>query len=772
VKKLDISRFLDDFKDESIIHIKTIESAFLNLSSFESNADLINNVFRAAHSLKGTAGFYSLENIVAVSHKLESLFTGIKNGNVIIDDDIVKIVLESVDKLKDLINVVHDDESIPFDLDDDGVREILEVSLRHGHKIYFIEKLSPEMTEMISKIGVIVKSIPINNSSDSQILATSVLEHELFSLAIETDKKKIRQINLHSENIASSQPENIETEHNLSVRLNISTINDIMDLANEMILTRNQLLSTVSEHAKTINGLTPVLYDINRLTTEVQEKIMFTRMQPISVVFDKFPRIIYDTAKALGKEISISIIKDDVTLDKYLLEALTDPITQIIKNSADHGLESTERRRSLGKPPKGTISLNAYIKDGFAVIEISDDGKGIDVNAIKKKAAKLKLKTKKSLKEMTDKEIYNLMFIAGVSTAEQVTNLSGRGIGMNIVKTNIEKLKGTVEIESELDKGTTVRLKMPLTLSVIRTLIVEIDKIQYAVPDLNIERIVRITDKLSSKRIEKVNKSYVLVLDGRIIPIVTMDEINARVKNTAETPFIHNKNLYKLLILKADNQYCALMIDEAIDTEQILLQPLPPYLQDCPCYSNVTVLGNGNAVTILDTESIMRYMKLDTIEKEAAEILSIETETAETVTDDEHKKQVIVFKCSGPEYFAALMDDVARIEIVRPEVLQDIGDGCYIGINNRTIRVLRPEDFTPVQKLDYTNEKLYIITLETKKADDLPIGLLVKKVVDKYEDVFNLDDERFCSDFVHGTSIYNNKIIIFLNAENIAGTVT
>ncbi|MCL2443493.1 MAG: chemotaxis protein CheA [Treponema sp.] len=820
MKRLETHLFLDDFKDEAKTHVEKIEAAFLNINTLINNPKLMNNVFRAAHSLKGAASFFSLGKIVAVAHELESVFSQIKNGDLEITDELIDIVLQSVDCLKELIDNTQNDKAISisqllntlkkisgagrdirelFDLKNIDKENKLKDAVRYGHKIYYIDikinKKNPafadEFIRVISKSGKIV-----DQKQDAvflHLLVTSVLDIKLFSIAVNIDTKHIHL--LHNDIVFNSdeyiditQTQQIDTsiertgkktaenESHYSMRLDISVINELLDISNEMILIRNQLFSVMSDYTKTITGLAPVMYDINRLTSEVQNKIMSMRMQPISVIFAKFPRVIRDTAKSLGKDIAVEIIRDDVHLDKYLLEALTDPITQIVKNSASHGLESIDVRTASGKPQKGIISLTAYKQDGSAIIEVKDDGAGIDTNAIKQKALELGITTKDELSLMTEKDVFDFIFEPGVSTSSQITKLSGRGFGMDIVKTNIERLGGSIEIESKSGFGTTVRLIMPITLSVINTLIVTIDSIQYAVPELNIERIVRINNESISRRIERVNKSLVLVFNGRIIPVVTIKEIETKVKDLNPVPVNTLMEQYrfdgitKCLVLKTKGKSFALLIDDALDTEQILVKPLPVFFQNCPCYSNVTVLGNGNAVTVINAEGIMLYMGLDDVEKEAARLLSSAEETAETEKEKEpdiNKKQIVLFKCSGPEYFAVGIEDILRIESIYTKDIQEIGSGFFINIAGKTIRLLKPEDYSPVTKQNYTSEKLYVLTLKNSNTDDTSgatvSGLLAGKVLDKIEGVFTLNKEQIQSDFVLGTSAYNEKIIIFLN---------
>ena len=880
--KVETSVFLDDFEAEAKTHIENIETAFLSADTLAGSPELMNGVFRAAHSIKGTAGFFSLRKIVSIAHELESVLSQIKDGHLAITEDIVDVVLQSVDCLKDLIDNIQDDDGIdtnpvyealrqysvapvqsnelsnniiekhlPFDLKDTETEKALNNAVRFGHKVFYVYldfnrslgkyyKHPTGMIESILSIGNLAEALVSGNgnvdndgkkikepdvsqmtnklvealterdTSTLELLVTSVLDHDLFSTAVDIDKKNIYLINkeavlLQQESGAtpaqeqetvtkpestSASPEpttassesttaspepktdnvqppkkTADKEDSFFVRLDISVINGLLDLANEMILTRNQLFSAMSGNEKALPGISPVLHDLSRLTSEIQEKVMFTRMQPINVIFSKFPRIIRDTAKSLNKDIGVVIVRDDVTLDKYLLEALTDPITQLVKNSADHGLESAERRAEAGKSEKGIITLNAYMRDGSAIIEVTDDGAGIDKDALKNKALERGIVQEEALSVMSDSDIYNLMFEPGISTARKVTNLSGRGVGMDIVKTNIEKLGGLIEIESEVGKGTTVRLKMPLTLSVIRTLIVTIDSITYAVPELNIERIVRIGDETDSKRIERINKSLALSLNGRIIPLVTMSEIAAKARGGGPVPVdeILEKSrrggVAKCLVLRADGKTFALLIDDALETEQVLVKPLPMYLQNCPCYSNVTVLGSGKAVTILDAEGVMRFMGIENIEKDADEVI---------IKPEEDEKQVIIFKCSGTEYFAVETAEISRIEVIDPNSIQEIGKGRFVNIADETVRVLRPEDYTPVRKRSYSDDKLYMLTF---KKSAFPLGLLVSKVLDKVEAVFSLDKSQLYSDFIFGTSVYNEKILIFLNLDAIAEDV-
>ena len=821
MSNIDVASFFDDFESEAKVHIETIESAFLDIDTLSGSSALMDGVFRAAHSLKGTAGFFSFDKIVSVAHELESVFFRIKNGELRLTEEIADVVLESVDALKRLANSLHSLDSVDigsilelllkysnsnktvniawgtkinFDLKASETQKLLKAALRRGHKLYYIgvdmksglgryAKRPAGLFEAILSIGSIIKisldGIEIDtpppsslsadvldemarrSASSLSLLVSSVLEPELFLIAAELDSRLIRPIpkeavlgSKSGEISKSARPESepypYAPKADFSIRLDISFINGFMDLANEMILTRNQLLSLTSGHVKSITGLAPVLNSINRLTSEIQDKVIRARMQPIGVIFSRFPRIVRDAAKSLQKDIRLEIFGGNVALDKYMLDSLSDPITQLVKNSADHGIERAERRESLGKPSKGTITLDAYMRDGMAIIEVSDDGAGLDTEYIKKTAIKRGSFTQEQLACMSESEIFGLIFEPGFSTAKQVTSVSGRGVGMDIVKTNIEQLGGTIEIESRMGQGTTTRLKMPLTLSVIRTLIIKIQGVQYAIPEINVERIVRVSGA-SGRQFERVNDSLVLNLDGWILPLVSLGNDSASPDEALLA--LKRGDILKCLVLKAGTRFFALLIDDALETEETLIKPLPVYLNSCRCYCGVTVLGSGSAIMVLDAMGLMR----------SAGLTGVEMPPEAIEQSEEEQEQIIVFKCSGAEYYAVNAEDIGRIERLSPDQIQEICEGEYANIAGRTVQIIRPENYAPVQKRPYAKGWLYLLMLESA---DCSAGLLAARVLDK-ANAFALDNGPIEGDYILGTSIYGEKILIHLDTNGI-----
>ncbi len=595
------------------------------------------------------------------------------------------------------------------------------------------------------------------NGGISQLcfLISSVLEPELFLIAIELDSRLIQPIPKEAilgqdpappakktENRAAAKP--YAQKADFSIRLDISFINNFMDVANEMILTRNRLMTLTRAHAKSITGLTPVLNSVSRLTSEVQEKVMRARMQPVGVIFNKFPRIIRDAAKTLGKDIRLEISGADIALDKYMLDSLTDPITQIVKNAADHGIESAERRAKAQKPPQGSIALNACMRDGMAVIEITDDGAGIDPERLKQTAMERGAFSEERLAAMTKDELFALIFEPGLL----VTDVSGRGVGMDIVKTNIERLGGTIEIESTPNAGTAMRIKVPLTLSVVRTLIIKIDGVQYAVPESNVARIVRVSTK-SASQFAWVNGSPIINIDGWIVPLITL----CGDAPDGELPEYVNPDAAKCLILKSGSRYFALLIEDALETEETLIKPLPIYLKSCRIYSGVTVLGSGSAIMVLDARGLLRSSGLS----------GVEMPPEESAAPAENTEQVIVFACSGPEYYAVNANYVTRIVRFEAGRIQEIDDALYVSIADKAIRLIRTEDYAPVQKLPYLKKWLYLVLLDSGAQ---PAGLLADHVLDKVQAVLPLDN-NVEGEYILGTSIHGEKILIHLDSARI-----
>ncbi|MGE5405477.1 MAG: chemotaxis protein CheW [Candidatus Saccharibacteria bacterium] len=887
---------IKEFVEEAIGHVETTETWLLKMES-GSSSDAVNAIFRALHSIKGTAGFFGLKNIVDLAHVMESLFGDIRNNRLEIRHEMIDVLLAANDCLKEMIEDVYNSESVDIGSHVAGLTaiingdvpqepspvqteemivvdeqqniikipgenvELLKDALRHGHRMYKLvlglnrhlsgsERSPVQFYHKILSVGNIIDTYTditdvenLQGVLDSDIncifVFTTVLEKSLVALALELPESEFNELRLpqpqnettigelEQELTRNAEGDQLEEEKSVAlkvqdakvpsvlnheelalvhkedagaevksqgaaavdetIRVNVSLLNNLLDLAGEMVLGRNQLLRIMEGHRKSITGLESVLQNIDHITTELQDKIMHTRMQPIANVFNKFPRIVRELSRKLNKEVELHLEGTEVELDKSIIEALTDPLTHLVRNALDHGIEKPEVREKAGKNKTGLLMMSAYHEGGHVTIDIIDDGAGIRTERIMAKALQNGIVSEKELSGMTENQIMSLIFRPGFSTAEEVTDYSGRGVGMDVVKTNIERLGGTVEILSAPSHGTTFRLALPLTLAIIPSLIVEVHNQKFALPQVNLQEMVRIKPGDNSRRIEYVHDSPVLRLRGKLLPIVYLSDVlglrqtnanPAKVKEKDDSKlvffdeksreeFINNidnssaeanleeQAVTRILVLKIGARRYGLVVDIIHDDEEILVKPLPPYLKNCDCYSGVTILGDGRIAMILDPEGIAVRASLKFPDESQEES---ELQLRENVVE---MQNLLLFKCSGPEMYGIDLSLVARVEEIEPESIERIGDREFINFRGDALRLIRPEYFLPVTKAENSEAKrLYVII---PKLVDHPMGILIEKIHDTVVTsiAFNQDDIKTAG--LIGSSILNDRIVLLLN---------
>ena len=867
--------FIQEFVEEAIGHIDSVESGLLKIGKASSEPDNINTIFRAMHSIKGTASFFGLKNIVELSHSMENILGELRNDKLRISQEMVDILLESNDCLKGMIEDVNNSESVAIssymqklaaiqkaeleqesrtseDKATDKVimeeeqakptnvgEQIIHNGVKHGHKLYLVQlKLDEDLTKnnistmqflkKVEAIGNVLESnIDLvelmnheenqNNDVDFVFLITTVLEKQLLPIALGISEYKIQELNIntkkeelteivkkcsvfekdvkeHEQGMTEEQENNLVekkiqgTTVEDSIRVHITLLNNLLNLASEMVLGRNQLLRAMENHRKDIPGVEPILQNIDRITTELQEKIMQTRMQPVANIFNKFPRIIRDLSKKLGKDIDLQLEGIDVELDKSIIEGLGDPLTHLVRNAADHGLEAPSVREKSGKPGMGKVVMKAYHEGGYVNIDIVDDGAGIDVEKVKKKAIEKGLISTAEASMMGEQEILQLLFKPGFSTAEKVTDVSGRGVGMDVVKTNIEKLGGIVEIFTSVGIGTTFRLLLPLTLAIIPSLIVEVEAQKFALPQVNLQEIVRIKPGDFSKKIEYIHNSQVLRLRGRLLPIVHLAEVlglnrtyidsekgkrkddrrktlyDQRYKDKKilpEEPVLCNRtnesNIVRILVLKIGSRRFGLAVDIIHGSEEILVKPLSRFIKDCKCYSGTTIMGDGKTAMILDPEGIIEKANLKFVEDNDDKSKKALTSATEIMREQQN---LILFKCSGPETFGMDISMVSRVEEIHANEIEKIGSNEYIKFRGDSLRVIRPEDYLSVNKVKSEQEKYYVII---PKFVEHSMGILIEGINDTMQGCIKLNKDDVGVKGLTGSTILNNKIVLLIN---------
>ncbi|MBL7647139.1 MAG: chemotaxis protein CheW [Candidatus Hydrogenedentes bacterium] len=589
-----------------------------------------------------------------------------------------------------------------------------------------------------------------------------------------------------------------------TLRVRVDLLTRLMNSAGELVLARNQLLRVMESHAQTIPGLSGILQNIDHVTTDVQEGIMQTRMQPIGAIFGKFPRVVRDMARTLGKDIAITMEGNEVELDKSILESLSDPMTHIIRNCADHALEPPSERKAKGKNPQGTIQLRAYHEAGQVNISIRDDGRGIDPEKVSRKAIEKGVVTREQASRMSSRELVNLVFAPGFSTAEVVSDVSGRGVGMDVVRSNIEKLGGTVQLDTAVNKGTTVLLQLPLTLAIIPSLIVGVQEHRFAVPQVNVEEFVWVRAEEVAKRIEKVQGQDVLRLRGMLLPLLRLSDVLAIPRRYADlatgerrddqrqriadrrsmdmgaealqedsvelqergaTRRTQWRSDYNIVVSRIGGNRFGMIVDELFDTEEIVVKPLSCFLKQSPCFSGATILGDGRVITILDMAGVADAGNLHFSDVEAEEQRRREEEARREARARAARRSVIIFNASPDEYFAVAQDTVLRLERLQVRDIKVVGDQEYLEYRGHGLPLIRLEQYLPVRPLPEA-ETLYMII--PRQENGVPgtgssAGILVSRIVDAVDVEVNLREAERSGPGLEGTAIVNDQLTLFLD---------
>ena len=542
-----------------------------------------------------------------------------------------------------------------------------------------------------------------------------------------------------------------------TIRVSVNVLDDLMNLAGEMVLIRNQLVRLSESLAATHPELNSAVNTISYITSDLQEKVMQTRLQPVGMLFRKFTRIIRDLSQKLNKEIHLEISGEDVELDKSILEGLSDPLTHMIRNCADHGIESPEKRRDAGKDPAGHVYLKASHVGDKVMIEIIDDGAGIDPDRIKAKAVEKGVITEAEAADMHSQQAALLVFAPGFSTAEAVSDVSGRGVGMDVVKTNIEHLGGSVDLHSTPGTGTRFALTLPLTLAIVPSMIISVDGQRYALPQVNLEEIVQITE---DRQIEYIHGSPVLRLRGRLLPVVSLKQVfdtdcSEQLKLRETSSYIPDRGY--LVVLKVEKLHFGLVVEKIHDSEEIVVKPLSGHMKGANCYSGSTIMGDGSVAMILDVQAMASIGNVQ------SEELYEEPEEEENV-DDEAIQQILTFRNHPNERFAIALPFVSRIERVKKEQIEKIGDNTFIKYRDSSMRTVRLEDFINITPhIDECDEYTVIIPKLVCK----PIGILVAEVEDAISTQVKLEQGTIDTEGALGTAIIDNEMTLFVDVYNL-----
>ena len=664
----DMQELLEDFLVESFELIEQIDHDLVELESNPDDLELLNRIFRVAHTVKGSSSFLNFDTLTKLTHHMEDVLNKARHGELKITADVMDVVLKSVDMMKGLLVSIRDngnDSSSGIDIS----QICLQLTAISEGQSPTSATPAPEPAAADIPPSAIPEDIDPNTLSEDQINAE--IERLLKVRKAEDEARRAAKGSGGGATpaapaapatapAAAAKPAGdganapAKASANASdqtIRVEVGRLDYLMNLVGELVLSKNRLLTIYNDVEERYDGeqfleeLNQVVSSLSLVTTDVQLAVMKTRMQPVAKVFNKFPRVVRDIGRDLNKQIDLIISGEETELDKSIVEEIGDPLTHIIRNSCDHGIEDPATRKAAGKPEKGTIELKAYNEGNHIVIEIIDDGKGIDADAIRIKAVERGLISENEADTMSNKEIYSIIFRPGFSMAAKVTNISGRGVGMDVVKTNVEKLHGVIDIDSEVGKGTTLKLKIPLTLAIIQSLLVGTQEEIYAIPLANVNETVRVP----VDNIYTIEGKNVLRLRDEVLSLVRLSDLFG-VKQVLES----GDQTYVVVISVAETKL-GIIVDNLIGQEEIVIKSLGSYLANIDGIAGGTIRGDGRVTLIVDVGVIMdmaKEVKVDIKSSMSAEATQKAKESPADykvlVVDDSKMDRTIISKALAP----------------------------------------------------------------------------------------------------------------------------
>lgn len=553
------------------------------------------------------------------------------------------------------------------------------------------------------------------------------------------------------------------SDSNETLRVRVELLNQLMDSASELVLGRNQLLRAMKDQADKSTGIGIILQHIDRVTTDLQEGIMQTRMQQIGSLFSRYGRVARDLGRQLGKNVELRSEGNHVELDKSIIEALADPLTHIVRNAVDHAIETPEERRRCKKPEVGRVLLSASHESGQVKIVIEDDGRGIDRVKVLRKAIEKGLLTPAAAEKITERDVVNLLMLPGFSTAERVSDVSGRGVGMDVVRTNVESLGGQIEIESELGFGTSVQLRLPLTLAIIPSLIVGSGGARFAVPQVSIVELVWVRADDESERVQSLHGSLMLRLRGRLLPLIKVSDVlggHPQTTTVVASSGVERKDHY-ILVLRAGTESFGLIVDELFESEEIVVKPLPQFLKGIDCFAGTTILGDGSVTMILDPSGLASRAGLRFAAASAAEAAAAEEARAIATS----KRSVIVFAGSPTEQYLVPQEKVLRLERIARADMQRAGGKDYVCYRGLGLPLVRLEDYLPVTGVPEFAEEVFLLIprMVPGRAVEPAAGILVWRIIDAVDLDLKIQEPLFDGPGVSGATLIDGVLTTILD---------
>ena len=771
-------QIVNDFVIEASEHLADIENQLLSIeaSADSPNVELVHEVFRNVHSVKGVAGFLGFASVGSLAHSLESVLNMVRGGELRPQGVVIETLLSGFDTLRQMVH--HIDRVDDFDVSGhvNQLQEIMNVA-----------KVAPSAGELVAagtSGGSAASQHPLDLAqqfvtdsglqADPNAILASLREQMEPAAAPKASAQSSQQPKIASEpaptsdaainskisaanGAAAESTPSKGSAADANIRVPVAILDRLMNLAGELVLGRNQLLQILQN--KSGAGLDTVGARLDQVTTELQEAIMNARMQQVGTVFNRFPRMVRDVSQKLGKQCRLQLEGSEVELDKTILENICDPLTHLIRNAIDHGIERPEVRAREGKSEAGTLTIRAFHQAGKVHITVSDDGGGIHPQNLRDKGVRKGWFSAEHAASLSDREALRLIFRPGFSTAEVVTEVSGRGVGMDVVKTNIEKLGGTVEVDSTPGAGTTVHVKLPLTLAIIPSLIVGSCGERYAIPESSIIELVRFTPGDKSMRVERFQGAEALRLRGTLLPLVRLSSLLST--SSKKTPIATDTSrAHNIIVVEGGVVRYGIVVDAVLDPEQIVVKPLGRHIKSCRCLAGATVLGDGQVAFILDIPGIAAHASLV-----AGESLEAENRRFATQDTAEETQTILLFQGLRGDLFAAPMAMVSRIEKIGREQVDRVESRLLLQYRGGTLPLVQLEPGTQREELP---ESVYVLVFQVKGYE---MGLIVPLIVDICDASTAVDTRVYREKGTMGVLVIEGRVVRLLDVHELAASM-
>ncbi len=728
---------IKEFLVESYENLDQLDRDLVTLEKEPQNRERLGSIFRTIHTIKGTCGFFGFDKLQSVAHVGENLLSRLRDGLLLLNPEITSALLAMVDAVRLMLGRI---ESTGNEGDGDYSRLIATLT-----RLQEAAPAEQPVVQVVEKQIALPGSATLAPSEPSVRVVPTQIAHAgsnavTFSASASAIGIKpatvLRGVDApvepktpesHDGNSTAKSPEPAGTGVSESnIRVDVGLLDKLMNLVGELVLARNQVLQFSASQKDT--AFLSTTQRLNLITSELQEGVMKTRMQPIGNIWNRFPRVVRDLALACGKQVRVEMKGKETELDKTIIEAIKDPLTHVVRNSVDHGIETPEARIAKGKPAEGCLLLRAFHEGGQVNIEITDDGAGINVERVKKKAVERGLISFDQAERMSEREAVQLIFLPGFSTAEKITNVSGRGVGMDVVKTNIEKIGGTVDIQSQPGRGATLKIKIPLTLAIIPALIITNGNNRYAIPQVSLLELVRLEGDQVRKGIAMIHGAPVYRLRGRLLPLVYLDrelKVPSKVAN-------QEQDVLNIVILQADDRQFGLVVEKINDTEEIVVKPLSKQLKGIPVFAGATIMGDGRVALILDVLGIAQQSGVVSEVRDRA----LSDLAAKSQERHEDTRTLLLVGSGADRRLAIPLEQVARLEVLPLSAVEKADDQRVVQYRGQIMPLIYVSDVLGSgSEIAASNDTMQVVVYT---AEGRSVGLVVDRILDIVEATVNV----------------------------------